>query len=228
MVMMPMAFWASLEPWPKAMKDDERIWSLPKYLLMMPGESWPKRYKISFMKRYPMTMPKTGEMRSEVRIFTMPPTFRMRRAAVGHGRSCDARRTSACEELTGSPMRIVMMFQRMAESRAEMMTTSVTAMGSTMPDADGLCHGRREEGAEDVHACGEDHRRHGREDLGRHHGGDGVRAVVPAVRDIEKHREDDDEDQDFMHVSGRCFRECWRCLRPGPRRLQRAGRCLSI
>jgi hypothetical protein len=37
MVMMPMDFWASLDPWPNAMKDDESNWSLPKYLLMVPG-----------------------------------------------------------------------------------------------------------------------------------------------------------------------------------------------
>src|SRR6266498_6160476 len=42
--------------------------------------------------------------------------------------------TSACEELTGRPMRIVMRFQRMAESRAEIRTASVIATGSTMPE----------------------------------------------------------------------------------------------
>ena len=41
---------------------------------------------------------------------------------------------SACEELTGRPMRIVMRFHRMAESSAEMITRSVTARGSTMPE----------------------------------------------------------------------------------------------
>src|SRR5512143_552361 len=115
------------------MKADERIWSLPKYLLMMPGVRWPTRYRISFMKRTPMTMPKTGEMRSEVSILTMPPPFRMLTPPWAMAAPAMPPK-SACEELTGSPIRIVMMFQRMAEIRAEMMTMSVTALGSTIPE----------------------------------------------------------------------------------------------
>ena len=41
--------------------------------------------------------------------------------------------TRAWDELTGSPIRIVMRFQRMAESRAAIMTLSVMAAGSTIP-----------------------------------------------------------------------------------------------
>src|SRR3972149_562281 len=111
------------------MKDDDRIWSLPKYLLMAPGESLPKRDRISFMKRYPMAKPKIGDMRSDVRIFTMPLVFRMPRPPCATAAPAIPPK-SACEELTGIPMRIVISFQRMADRSADLITVSVTALGS--------------------------------------------------------------------------------------------------
>src|SRR5512135_3731416 len=77
-------------------------------------------------------MPNTGEIRSEVRILIVPAMFRM--PAPPWAMAAPAMPPkSACDELTGSPIKIVMMFHRIADRRAEMMTRSVTAVGSTMP-----------------------------------------------------------------------------------------------
>ena len=172
-------------------------------------------------------MPSTGEMRSDRRIFTMPPIFRMRCAAVGHGcpdepadervRRADRQAHEDRDEVPEDGRE-----QRRDQDRVG------DRHGVHDARAYGLGHGGGEEGAGDVHGRRKDHRLQGREDLRRDHRGDGVRAVVPAVRDIEEHGKDDDEDQDIMHVSGRCLRGYWRCLPPGPRRLPGSGRCPSI
>ena len=174
-----------------------------------------------------MTNPKTGEMRSDMKILMMPSLFRMPTPPCATAAPMRPP-TRAWDELTGRPIRMVMRFQRMAESSAAMMTWSVMRHRVDDARADGLGHRGGEEGAEDVHERREDDGGARGQDLGRDDGGDGVGAVMPAVRDIEQHREDDDEDQDLRHVSGRCLRGCWRCPRPGPRRLRRAGRCPSI
>src|SRR5512143_801361 len=87
---------------------------------------------MSFMNKYPQMIPKTGDIRSDVRILMVPPTFKMLEPPCAMAAPAIPPK-SACEELTGRPMRMVMMFHRMAEINAEIMTTSVTAFGSTIP-----------------------------------------------------------------------------------------------
>src|SRR5512143_1434427 len=84
------------------------------------------------MNKYPQKIPKTGDIRSDVRILMVPPIFRMLEPPCATAAPAIPPK-SARDHLTGRPMSMVMMFHRMAESSAEIMTTSVTAFGSTIP-----------------------------------------------------------------------------------------------
>ncbi|MNX92569.1 hypothetical protein D3C86_1247180 [compost metagenome] len=128
MVMMPMAFWASLEPWLKLMKAAAKICSTRK-----PSRTWcgRKRRQIQYSpitSEKAITKPSTGE---STRLCTMlekllGPSQWMEPKPWPAIPAPTMPPIRACEELEGRPQYQVTRFQKIADKRAATIRGCVT------------------------------------------------------------------------------------------------------
>ena len=120
-----------------------------------------------------------------------------RQAGFRDGGAARSRRSSACDELVGSPKYQVIRSQMMAPASPPKMTAKRDDVDVDHAGADGLGDRRAErERRDEVEEGRPDHRLAGREHARRHDRGDRVRRVVEAVDVIEDQRDENERDDD--------------------------------
>src|SRR5262245_47435932 len=139
---MPIAFWASFDPWATAMYPADRSCNTRNPLFTTVGRSGRTTHVRMTMRVNPQSIPASGDRTRALSVLTTPCDETSSHRAVPAGSPLSARwhQTAptippirACDELDGMPKYQVNRFQAMAPTRAPATTTWVIVVGSAIP-----------------------------------------------------------------------------------------------
>ena len=193
----PIVFWASFVPWAKARKLPDATCDRRKPRLSGVGRTRRKPHRISTISRPASRNPITGLVRpGQTTLFQRAPQS----TGSGPPRAIAAPispPTSACDDDEGRPRRHVSRFHPIAPISAASSTCALTNPGVVLiSPPPTVCATFVDENAPTkfITAAISD-RLAGAERAGRDRRGDGVGGVVEAVREVERERDRDDDDQ---------------------------------